>query len=403
MLICVAILVVTLHGAASWLWRSRGSLWCHLKKFLYGLKQSPRAWFDKFSRAVQDVGFARSLAYFFLFTRHRTTGTVVLLVYVDDILITGDDLVGIIMIKKHLTSQFQTKDLGNLRYFLGIEVARRHDGLVLSQPKYCLDLLHDVGYSGCKTADTPMDANHKRRAHASDPNPLLPNPKYYRCLVGKLIYLTVTRPDISFVVGVVSCFMHIPRISHLRAVERILWYLKTTPRQGLVYKSSSLSLVAYSTDYTDSLDDHCSTSAYYTYFGGHLITWLSKKQTVDACSSAEAEYRSMTFGFSELTWLESLFRDLGVKLLSPATLYCDSQAAIHIVENPVFHDRTKHIEVDCHFILEKVQLRKLDLRHIPAAGQVADILTMALPRPLYIRFMPKLDSYNLYALACGRV
>ncbi|KAK8946678.1 hypothetical protein KSP39_PZI006528 [Platanthera zijinensis] len=230
----------------------------HLKKSIYGLKQSPRACFDRFSKAVQEVDFTQSSAYFSLFTRHRATGTVLLLVYVDDILIIGDDSKGIQAVKQHLSSVFQTKDLGHLRYFLGLEVARRSDGLALSQRKYCLDLLQDAGYSGCKPTATPMDSNHKLCAHASDTDLPLQNPEYYQRLVGKLIYLTVTRADISFAVGVVSRFMHAPRISHLQAVERILRYLKTALGQGLVYKTASSipTLVAYSdADYAGSLDD----------------------------------------------------------------------------------------------------------------------------------------------------
>ncbi|KAK8931089.1 hypothetical protein KSP39_PZI016659 [Platanthera zijinensis] len=381
------------------------SLVCHLRKFIYGFKQSPRAWFEKFSKVVCASGFTRSSADFSLFTRHRSTGTVIFLVYVDDILVTGIDTAGIQQIKEQLNSVFQTKDLGNLRYFLGLEVARRSDGLVLSQRKYCMDLLHDAGYSGCKPAETPMDANHKLSAHSSDSDKLLTNPEYYRRLVGKLIYLTVTRPDISFAVGVVSWFMHAPRTSHLQAVERILRYLKIAPGQGLVYKpSTSLSLVAYSdADYAGSIDDRRSTTGFCTYFGGHLITWRSKKQTVIVRSSAEAEYRAMAVVVSELTWLEGLLGDLGVRLSYPTTLFCDSQATIHIAKNPVFHERTKHIEVDCHFIREKVQSKKIDLEHVPATDQVADILTKALSRPLYYQFLSKLGAYDLYAPACRGV
>ncbi|KAK8918602.1 hypothetical protein KSP39_PZI021714 [Platanthera zijinensis] len=176
--------------------------------------------------------------------------------------------------------------------------------------------------------------------------------------------------------------MHAPRTSHLQAVERILRYLKTAPGQGLVYKisSSTPTLVVYSdADYAGSLDDRRSTSGFCIYFGGHLVTWRSKKQEVVARFSAEAEYRSMTSVVSELTWLECLLADLGVKLPSPAILLCDSQAAIHIAKNPVFHERTKHIEVDYHFIREKVQMKKIELKHVPGTEQVVDILTKALP------------------------
>ncbi|KAK8954127.1 hypothetical protein KSP39_PZI001654 [Platanthera zijinensis] len=229
------------------------SLVCCLKKSLYGLKQSRRAWFDKFSKTVSAVGFTRSSTDLSLFTRHRPTNILILFIYVDDILITRDDLTRIHMIKQDLATVFQIKDLRNLQYFLGLEVAQRPDELVLSQRKYCLDLLHDAGYSGCKPADTLMDINHELYAHASDSDPLIPNPEYYRCLMGKLIYLTVIRPDISFAVGV-----HEPHISHLQTLVRILRYLKTAPGQGLVYKPSlsPLSLSAYSdADYTGSLDD----------------------------------------------------------------------------------------------------------------------------------------------------
>ncbi|KAK8936826.1 hypothetical protein KSP39_PZI012397 [Platanthera zijinensis] len=349
------------------------------------------------SQVLREIGFTRSSADFSLFTRHRPTGTVILLVYVDDIIITGDDSQGIQAVKIHLNSVFQTKDLGSLRYFLGLEIARRPDGLTLSQRKYCLDLLHDAGQSGCKPSDTPMDVNHKLCAQASDSDHLLQNPEYYRRLVGKLIYLTVTRPDISFAVGLVSRYMHSPRKSHLQAVERILRYLKNAPGQGLVYRTSSFAptLVAYSdADYAGSLDDRRSTSGFCTYLGGHLVTWRSKKQAVVARSSAEAEYRAMASVVSELTWLESLLTDLGVKLPSPARLLCDSQAAIHIAKNPVFHERTKHIEVDCHFIREKVQMKKIDLSHVPGSEQVADVFTKALSKTLFYQCLSKLGAYD---------
>ncbi|KAK8944918.1 Cell cycle checkpoint protein RAD17 [Platanthera zijinensis] len=179
------------------------------------------------------------------------------IIYVDDILITGDDSKEIKMIKLHLNSVFQTKDSGNLRYFLGLKVARCPDGLVLSQRNYCLDLLHDVDYSGCKLIDIFMDVNHKFCVHASDTDLLLPNPEYYRRLVEKLIYLN--KPYISFAAGVVNQFLHSLQMSHLQVVECILRYLKTAPGKELVYKASSSStpiLVGYSdADYAGSLDD----------------------------------------------------------------------------------------------------------------------------------------------------
>lgn len=382
------------------------NLVCLLRKSIYGLKQSPRAWFDKFSKVIETIGFTRSSSDSSLFTHHSAQGYVVLLVYVDDIIVTGDNLAGISKVKAHLASQFHIKDLGPLRYFLGIEIVRKGPSISLSQRKYTLDLLKETGLLGCKPAETPMDSStHLSRETSAHDQPL-EDPGMYRRLVGKLIYLTVTRPDITFAVSVVSQHMQTPLQSHLQAVRRILLYLKKAPGQGLVYRSSSTppSLVAFAdADFAGSVDDRRSTSGYCTFFAGNLITWRSKKQTVVARSTAEAEYRAMAHTVAELRWLQYLLKDLGVSLASPPTLFCDNKAAIAIAENPVFHERTKHIEVDCHFIRSHVLHKEITLLHVSSDGQIADIFTKPLPRPLFWKFLDKLGMRDLYAPACGGV
>ena len=182
-----------------------------LRKALYGLKQSPRAWFGKFSDAVLLFGMRRCHSDHSVFSLTSDRGKVLLIVYVDDIIITGDDQKGIEELKNFLRLQFHTKDLGKLRYFLGIEVARSKDGISLSQRKYVLDILEETGLLGSKPVDTPIDPNVQLCVDQGEP---LPSPDQYCRLVGKLNYLTITRPDISFAVSMVSQFMSALLLPH---------------------------------------------------------------------------------------------------------------------------------------------------------------------------------------------
>lgn len=300
---------------------------CRLRKALYGLKQSPRAWFDQFSSVVLAYGFCRSTSDHSVFVRHRSTGTIVLIVYVDDIIISGDDSIGIADLKCHLGHQFHTKDLGSLRYFLGIEVSRSSKGISLSQRKFVLDLLSETGLLGARPVDTPMDSTVKLDAEQGKP---FHDVGRYRRLVGKLIYLTVTRPDITYAVSVVSQYMHAPRQPHFEAVCRILRYLKCAPGRGLLYRpSSTLSVIGFSdVDWAGSRSDRRSTSGYCTFVGDNLVTWRRKKQHVVARSSAEAEYRAMAHTASEMMWVRSLLVDFGISVPAPMKMFCDNQAVI---------------------------------------------------------------------------
>ncbi|KAL0288861.1 UNVERIFIED_CONTAM: Retrovirus-related Pol polyprotein from transposon RE1 [Sesamum angustifolium] len=237
---------------------------CKLKKAIYGLKQSPSAWFDKFSRIIGEFGFLRCQIDHSVFVQTTKSGMVVLAVYVDDILITGSDIVGIEEAKTYLQKHFVTKDLGRPKYFLGIKIAYSKHGVSLSQRKYACDLFQEAALLGTK-------------------------PKAY-----------------------------------------------------------------YDVDYAGSKDDRKSTFGYYTYVGGNLVTWSSKKQTTVARSSAEAEYQAMAHTISEILGLKNLLKELGFMYKDPVPMHCDNQAAIHIACNPIFHERTKHIEVDCNFVHEAI-------------------------------------------------
>ncbi|KAL0392835.1 UNVERIFIED_CONTAM: Retrovirus-related Pol polyprotein from transposon RE2 [Sesamum radiatum] len=297
---------------------------------------------------------------------------VVLAVYVDDILITGSDIDRIEEAKTYLQKHFVTKDLGRPRYFLGIEITHSKHGVALSQRKYACDLLQEAGLLGTKPVDTPIDSNPD---FWNDDGNYLEDKTKYRRLVGKLSYLTVTRPDISFAVGLVSQFMDKPRSVHWEAALRILKYIKTSPGKGLLFKQHGhVKIEAYSdADYAGSKDDRKSTSGHCTYVGGNLVTWRSKKQTTVARSSVEAEYRAMAHTTSEILWLKNLLKELGFMYDDPVLMHCDNQAAVHIASNPVFHERTKHIEVDCHFVREAILNQKICTPFTPSSEQRADI------------------------------
>ena len=372
---------------------------CRLRRSLYGLKQSPRAWFGRFSSVIQDFGMTRSEADHTVFFRHTANGKCIyMVVYVDDIVITGDDDEGIAQLKQHLCNHFQTKDLGKLKYFLGIEVAQSSTGVAISQRKYALDLLEEAGMMNCKPIETPMDPNVRLYPGQGE---LINNPERYRRLVGKLNYLTITRPDISFAVSVVSQFLQSPCDSHWDAVVRILRYIKGAPGQGLLYENKGNSqIVAFSdADWAGSPDDRRSTSGYCVLIGGNLVSWKSKKQNVVARSSAEAEYRAMALATCELVWLKQLLQELKFGDIHKMELVCDNQAAMHIASNPVFHERTKHIEIDCHFIREKIQSGCLATRFVNSNDQLADILTKSLRGPRIKYLCGKLGAYDIYAPA----
>jgi hypothetical protein len=202
---------------------------------------------------------------------------------------------------------------------------------------------------GCRFASTPIDLNHKLSVECGNPV----NKKTYQRLVGRLIYLCHTRPDISYAVSVVSRYMHDPRKEHLEVVYRILRYLKSSPRKGIMFKSHGhLNVEGYcDADWASCPDDRRSTSGYCVFVEGNLVSWQSKKQSTVSRSTAEAEYRAMAQGLCEILWIRNLLSELKVMRKGPSRLYCDNKSAINIANNPVQHDRTKHVEID-HFFYQ---------------------------------------------------
>ena len=356
------------------------NLVCRLRKSLYGLRQASRQWFDKLTDTLLLQGYTQSRNDYSLFIYKHGTDITILAVYVDDIILTGSNLEHIQSVKQDLHDKFSIKDLGVLHYFLGIEVTYFTDGIVMSQNKFTKELLQGCNMDLSKRAVTPLPIHLKLHADDGD---LLSDPETYRSHVGKLNFLTNTRPDLSYTVQCLSQFMQNPRTSHLQALHHTLRYISSTAGQGIKLQGpEKLTLQAFSdSDWASCPNTRRSVTGYVLLLGGSPISWKSKKQSTVSKSSSEAEYRAMAAAASEVTWVVRLLEEIGVSGLSPVTLHCDNQSALHIAKNPVFHERTKHIEVDCHFTRDKVLEGLLQLSYLPTKHQLADILTKIVPSP----------------------
>ncbi|GJU28338.1 ribonuclease H-like domain-containing protein, partial [Tanacetum coccineum] len=362
---------------------------CLLQRSLYGLKQAPRAWFQRFASYITRVGFSHSRCDSSLFIYRHGTDTAYLLLYVDDIVLTASSEGLLQRIIRSLHQEFAMTDLGPLNYFLGISVTRDSSGLFLSQKKYAVEILEKAHMVNCNPSRTPVDTESKLGVDG-DP---VSDPTLYRSLAGSLQYLTFTRPDISYAVQQVCLHMHDPREPHLYALKRILRYVQGTLNYGLqLFSSSTTNLVAYSdADWAGCPTTRRSTSGYCVFLGNNLISWSSKRQPTLSHSSAEAEYRGVANAVIETCWLSNLLRELHTPLSSATLVYCDNVSAVYLSCNPVQHQRTKHIEIDIHFVRDLVAAGHVRVLHVPSRYQFADIFTKGLSSALFEEFRSSLS------------
>lgn len=365
-----------------------------LRKSIYGLKQPPRCWFSKLSDALLSYGFVQSQSDYSHFSFIRGKINLHILVYVDDFVIACNDISTLHKFKNYLGQCFHMKDLGKLKYFLGVEIARSSEGIFLSQRKYALDIVTETGLLGCKPSFTPMELNHKLTKPVASP---VSDVEAYRRLVGRLIYFTFTRPELCYCVHILSQFMHKPMQDHWDAALRVVRYLKGSLSQGVLLRADSdLRITAYcDADWGSCALSRRSLSAYVVLLGNSPVTWKTKKQKVVSASSAEAEYRSMAYALRELKWVKPVLESFGVQHKEPMRLFCDSKSAIYIAANPVFHECTKHMERDCHQVRDAVKAKLITTEHITTKEQPADVLTKALPTPTFLYLLSKLGVQDI--------
>ena len=371
-----------------------------MRKSLYGLKQSPRMSFGKFTTVMRAQGYTQSNSDTTLFFHHGPGGVAILVVYVDDILITGSDSTEATRLGTALTAEFELKALGPLRYFLGLEFAYSSRGIFVYQKKYDVDLLMLTDMVDCAPVWTPIDPNVKL-GKGEDSLPV--NHHQYQQLVGKLLYLTHTRPDISFFVNLLSQFMHQPHEIHRQAAHRVLAYLKGCPGKGLLFpRSSSLTVQVYKdSDFFGSVVDYRSTTGYCTFVFGSLVSWKSSKRDKVSRSSAEAEYRALADGASKGQWLYGRLHELRVKYAGPIHFYCDNQSTIALAKNPGQQGRIQHMERNRYFFKERMDEGIFDLEFVASSDQAADVLTKGLSNSLLIRAASKLGMVDIHTSLAG--
>ncbi|GJS20367.1 ribonuclease H-like domain-containing protein [Tanacetum coccineum] len=304
-----------------------------------------------------------------LFVYHMGSDVAYLLLYVDDIILTASSTALLQRIITLLHSEFAMTDLGSLNYFLGVSAQRSKSGLFLSQSKFAEEILERAHMQHCNPCKTPVDTESKL---GSDGDPVS-DPTLYRSLAGALQYLTFTRPDISYAVQQICLYMHDPRDPHFTALKRILRYVRGTIDHGLqLYVSSTSQLTAYTdADWAGcpvTRRIHCSFSP------------------PPPCSSAEAEYRGVANVVAETAWIRNLLLELHTPLFTATLVYCDNVSAVYLSTNPVQHQRTKHIEIDIHFVREYVASGQVHVLHVPSRFQYARYFYYGVPPQLIFEF-----------------
>ncbi|XP_071712682.1 uncharacterized mitochondrial protein AtMg00810-like [Rutidosis leptorrhynchoides] len=322
-----------------------------------------------------------------------------LLLYVDDIVLTASSTSLLQRIIQSLHKEFAMTDLGPLNYFLGISASRTATGMFMSQKQYAIEILERAGMTYCQPCRTPVEPGAKLTTHG----PPVQDPTLYCSIAGALLYLTFTRPDISYAVQHIFLFMHDLREQHLHALKRIVRYVQGTLDMGLqLYALSTTTVVAYSdADWAGCPTTRRSTSGYCVFLGNNLLSWSSKRQLTPSRSSAEAEYRGVSNAVAETCWIRNLLRELHCPLTSATLVYCDNVSSVYLASNPVQHQRTKHIEIDIHFVRDLVAQGQVQVLHVPSRYQFADIFTKYLPRTLFDEFRSSLSVRRTPAPTAG--
>lgn len=355
-----------------------------LHKALYGLKQAPRAWFSRIEAHFISEGFQRCDSEQTLFTKRSKEGKIIIVsIYVDDLIFTGDDETMMSEFKNSMLREFDMTDLGKMRFFLGIEVLQKCDGIYICQKKYALDVLRRFGMIDCNSVSTPIVPGFK----VSKEGGRSVDETYYKQLVGSLMYLTATRPDMMFITCLLSRYMAKPMEIHLQAAKRALRYLKGTVNYGIHYKKGINSeLLAFTdSDYAGDLDDRKSTSGYVFLMSSGAVSWCSKKQPIVTLSTTEAEFVAASVCACQGIWMKRILKELGHSNGGCTTVMCDNSSTIKVSKNPVMHGRSKHIDVRFHFLRNLTKNGTIELVHCGSQDQVADIMTKPLKLSAFLK------------------
>ena len=353
---------------------------CKLNKSLYGLKQSGNLWNNLLHDFLIQMAFKQSMVDHCVYTKFKDKNKVIIIIFVDDIIIAANNDFVMKDIKAMLCNKFRMKDLNVLNYFLGIEFECHDDSISMNQTNYFNKILEKFNMSDCKTKSGPCELSlNTDMINVNSESLSNESHRVYRGIVGSLIYAMIgTRPDLCFIVAKLSQYLSSPTEYHLKLAKQVLRYIKGTLNYKLIFKKSNeLELMGYcDSDYGGS-DDRCSISGYCFQLNknGPLISWKSKKQNNVALSSCEAEYIALTSAIQEANFLRQLFADMQGSDKKQLMINVDNQAAISLAKNPVYHQRSKHIDIKYHYIRSEVKNNKVLLKYVPSELNLADIFT----------------------------
>jgi Reverse transcriptase (RNA-dependent DNA polymerase) len=385
---------------------------CRLLRSLYGLKQAARVWNLKIHAFLVKLGFVRSAADPCLYIDAKRV--LYITIWVDDLLIVGKNGLDIANVKAQLSHEFEMKDLGQLEHFLGMRISRHQNGnIAIDQNGYIRQILKRFGMDASKTVSTPfatgsrlVSANHDEKGAAAPSTNV--EIKEYQAMVGSLMYaMLCTRPDLAYAIQQLSQFNANPTNAHFQAAKRVFRYLQGTQTMGLFYGKHNGDITETIQAYCDADyaadGDRKSISGTLFTLAGSPISWQAKKQTTVAQSTVESEYAAMAHAAKELLWLQQLLKDLGMSKYTPTILYGDNQGAISLAKNPTHHAKTKHVDVQLHFIRDHVEKGTINVEYCPTDDMLADLMTKGLPRERHENLLERMGMRTHEVSTSGSV
>lgn len=369
-----------------------GDMVCKLKKALYGLKQAPRAWYARLDTYLMKLGFCKGTVDSNLYFKVENDNILIVEVFMDDIIFGGDDDLSMKFVDD-MQMEFEMSMIGEMKFFLGLQITQTNKGNFISKYKYVKELLKKFGLDDSEPIGTPMVTQCK--LSKNDQSKKL-NQTLYRSMVGGILYLTQNRLDIMHVVCLCAIFQVDLKETHVTIVKRIFTYLKKTIDYGLWYlENYDFMLCSYiNVDWVGDVDDWKRTTRGSFFLGKKLVSWASKKHDAISLSTAEVEYIISATNCTQVVWMKYILKDNRVVYEEPIVIYSNNSSAISISKNPVLPSKMKHISIKYHFLWEKISDEEVKMEYVSTKDQIANIFTKPLPAYTFVHLRDKLGLFS---------